>query len=96
MRYSFHPAADRELLEAFKYYEDRVERLGFDFLQEVERAVGFLLAYPEAAPRVTGEIRCYTLNRFPYSIIYRARKNRLRILAVANQSRRPFWIGRLG
>lgn len=96
MRYSFHPAANRELLEAFNHYEDQVEQLGFRFLQEVEKAVGLLLVYPEAAPRIAGEVRCYTLNRFPYSIIYRLRRDRLRILAIANQSRRPFyWIGRL-
>lgn len=97
MRYSFHPAADRELLEAFNYYENRVERLGYDFLNEVEEAVRFLLTYPEAAPRVAQEVRRYTLNRFPYSIFYRLRRGGLRILAVAHQSRRPFyWIGRLG
>lgn len=97
MRYSFHPAADRELLKAFNYYEDRVERLGYDFLSEVEDAVQFLLAHPEAAPRVAAEVRSYTMDRFSYSIIYRVRKDHLRILAVAHQSRRPFyWIGRLG
>lgn len=96
-RYIFHPAANRELLEAFNHYEDQVEGLGDDLLQEVERAIQLLLAYPEAAPRVTSEVRRYTLNRFPYSLIYRARKDRLRILAIAHQSRRPlYWIGRLG
>jgi plasmid stabilization system protein ParE len=97
MRYSFHPAADRELLEAFNYYEDRVESLGYGFLDEVEKAIQFLLAHPEAAPRVGAEVRSYTLDRFSYSLIYRIRRDRLRILAVAHQSRRPYyWIGRLG
>ena len=96
MRYSFHPAADRELLEAFNHYQDLGERLGYGFLDEVEEAVRFLLEYPEGAPRIKAEVRRYSLSRFPYSIFYRLRKDHLRILAVAHQSRRPFyWIGRL-
>src|SRR5262245_773667 len=97
MRYSFHPAADRELLRAFNHYQDLGERLGYRLLDEVESAIRLLLEYPEAAPRVMAEVRRYPLNRFPYSIFYRLRKDHLRILAVAHQSRRPlYWIGRLG
>lgn len=97
MQYRFHPAADRELFEAFNYYEDQVAGLGYDFMAEVEESVRFLLAYPDAAPQVAPGVRSRTLGRFPYSIIYyRVRKERLEILAVPHQSRRPFyWIGRL-
>lgn len=96
-QYRIHPAADRELFEAFNYYEDQVEGLGYDFMAEVEESVRFLLAYPDAAPQVAPGVRSRVLSRFPYSIIYyRVGKERLEILAVPHQSRRPFyWIGRL-
>lgn len=95
-RPSVHPAANRELLEAFDYYEDQVAGLGEAFLIQFEESVSFLMTHPEAAPQLTSEVRHHPLSRFPYSIIYRLLKGHLRILAVAHQRRRPFyWIGRL-
>ena len=94
-RVSFHVMAEQELHEAASYYD--VVRAGFGqvFVNEVERAVAQILAYPEAAPRVNRTVRKKLLRRFPYSIMYSASTEGIRVLAIANQKRRPFyWRGR--
>jgi plasmid stabilization system protein ParE len=71
MKPRFNPLAERELDDAFQYYEEHTPGLGERFLDEVEHALIFLRRHPEAAPRVLGSIRRFVLPLFPYSILYR-------------------------
>ena len=92
---SFHDLAKVELIEAAQYYEGKSPGLGTAFLAEAERAVAFALQHPEASPQVRGAIRQHLLRRFPYGLLYRVHRDRLRILAVMNLARRPaYWVGR--
>jgi len=92
---SFHAMAEQELNDAASYYNALRPGLGQAFLDEVERAVTHILAYPEAAPLVNRIVRKKLVRRFPYSMMYSIRFEDLRILAIAHQKRRPFyWRGR--
>lgn len=94
-RSSFHPLADQELNEAAGYYNSISPGLGLAFLDEVEHAVAMILEHPEAAPLVNRTIRRKLVRRFPYSVMYLVQSDTIRILAIANQKRRPFyWSGR--
>lgn len=88
---SFHPMAELEMNEAFEYYEKRVIGLGNTFINEVERAINSICRNPESAPTIKKPIHQKILWRFPYSIIYSVSLDAVRILAVANQKRRPFY-----
>ena len=88
---SIHEDADRELQEAAQYYESKVAGLGFAFLDEFERIVTLLRFSPESAPRIYKVVRRKIMRGFPYSIMYSYTGNSLRILAIANQKRRPFY-----
>jgi hypothetical protein len=88
---SFHEIAEAELLEAAHYYEAEVEGLGKAFLVEVERAINQIQERPEASPFVLEIIRRKIVCRFPYSVMYSNIDNTIRILAIANQKRRPFY-----
>lgn len=96
MKTRFNPLAERELDEAYQYYEDQTPGLGERFLDEVQHALILLRRHPEAAPKVLGSIRRFVLPLFPYSILYRPLKNGgLRIMAVGHQKRHPrYWVGR--
>ncbi len=98
MRITFHPAARRELREARGFYEKERERLGEEFLARIVEATDLIATHPKAAPEIVPQVRRCVVGRFPYSLIYTLlKKEHLSILAVAHQSRRPFyWIGRLG
>jgi hypothetical protein len=93
---AFHPAAAAEVLEAARFYEMRSPGLGADLLTEVERALGQIAASPEASPRVGRRTRRKLLWRFPYSLLFAADQDRLRVVALAHHKRRPFyWMKRL-
>lgn len=92
---SFAPEAREELFEAADYYESESPGLGASFLTTVDRALEQLRAFPESSPVARGTARIKALPRFPYSLIYSLRPDQIRILAVMNQTRRPFyWWGR--
>jgi len=93
---TFHEAASAEVNEAAKYYEERVSGLGLLFLAAVEEATEKVLANPEAFQLVGGEIRHKLIRRFPYSLLYVIEPDRIRVIAVAHQKRRPgYWSHRL-
>jgi hypothetical protein len=94
-RVSFTSGARRELFEAADFYNGGRPGLGAEFLTIVEQALTQLTEYPESAPVVRGRVRSKALRRFPYSLVYTVREDGLRILAVMNQKRQPFyWWGR--
>ncbi len=88
---SIHEIADLELNEAAQYYESKVTGLGFAFLSEVERVIEQIQNNPESAPRIRKAVRRKLLRGFPYSIMYSIVDDSIRILAIANQKRRPFY-----
>ena len=81
--------------EASAYYAQARLGLGESFLAEVQHAVDSLAASPLARMEVENGVRWWLVRRFPYSVIYLARVDHLRVLAIAHQKRRPFyWRGR--
>ena len=92
---SFHQLAEFELNDAAVFFEIERDGLGLRFLSALEAAVAHIQEYPEASPIIIQNIRRKVLRRFPYSIMYSIKPDRIRILAVANHKRRPFyWHGR--
>jgi len=94
-RVVYHDLAEQELNEAAQYYEGECPGLGVAFLGEVARAIDFIIEHSEGAPLVAGTVRRKLLRRFPYGLLYSVQPDTVRILAVMNQRRRPFyWIDR--
>ena len=94
-RVSFHELAEIELNDAAIYFENEKEGLGFRFLAAMQTAVTHIQEHPQASPIIIEDIRRKVLRRFPYSIFYSIKPDRIRILAVAGQRRRPlYWYGR--
>jgi len=98
MAYEFHPAAEAEYLESIAFLESKQSGAGVAFFYEFELKMKIVCANPElyrieCAP----DIRHANLNKFPYSIIiYRIKQNKIQILAVAHQRRKPlYWMDRL-
>jgi toxin ParE1/3/4 len=95
LRFVFHIAAERELNEAAVYYEKSSAGLGRSFLDDVERAIDQIKHYPESGYLLNQAIRRVLLRRFPYAVMYSVRRDEIKVLAIANLKRRPFyWRGR--
>jgi hypothetical protein len=94
-RASFHELAEFELNDAAAFFESKTAGLGVRFVSAVEKAVAEIEQHPQASPIIHQRIRRKLVRRFPYSIMFTIKPDHLRILAIANQKRRPFyWRGR--
>ncbi|MCZ7645726.1 MAG: type II toxin-antitoxin system RelE/ParE family toxin [Planctomycetota bacterium] len=88
----FHPDAEAELIEAARFYEQRLPGLGAEFLNEMDSAVASILEAPKRWRMVEKDIRRFPMRRFPYAIYYRIHGEVLRILVVKHHSRHPdYW-----
>ncbi|HWP38110.1 MAG TPA: type II toxin-antitoxin system RelE/ParE family toxin [Gemmatimonadales bacterium] len=65
MTAAFHPLAAAELTDAAVFYEGQAQGLGSDFLDEIERLVGLVSAYPDLGHPQPGDIRTIPARRFP-------------------------------
>jgi plasmid stabilization system protein ParE len=97
---SISEEAASEMVEAARWYETHRAGLGADFLEAVDQAVMRLAEMPRTGALVPGisdqAIRRRPVRRFPYHVVYLELPNRLQILAVAHDRRRPgYWMGRL-
>ena len=93
--------ADAEMAEAARWYESHRQGLGIEFLDAVDGAVTRIAETPRVGSMVPGvsdaSICRRPVRRFPYHVVYLELADRLQILAVAHDRRRPgYWVGRLG
>lgn len=88
--------AERELIDGALFYAREANaELGLAFIAEFERSLGVLCNYPRLGPVWRGTTRRFPLRRFPYTIIYLAKPEEVRVIALAHQNRRPgYWRGR--
>jgi plasmid stabilization system protein ParE len=95
MNYEFLPEADEEFREAARYYENEARGVGLAFISEVHRVISVVILHPRAAKKVRGTIRSKVLFHFPYCLLYSIESERILIVAVAHQKRRPtYWRNR--
>jgi plasmid stabilization system protein ParE len=92
VKYSFHPEAEAEFVQAIEYYEECEAGLGYDFAVEVYSAIERTMAYPKAWPIIEEDIRRSLVRRFPYGILYAEEDEELFIVAVMHLHRDPdYW-----
>lgn len=75
---SVGPEADRELTDSALYYAREANaELGLAFIATFERALDLLCSNPQLGAPWRNERRRFPLARFPYSIIYYIKLNRV-------------------
>ncbi len=96
MKYSFHPKAREELLEAISYFEECRSGLGLEFSMEVFSAVQRIIHFPSAWSKFSENTRRCLTNRFPFGIIYQIAGEEVVIVAVMQLNREPgYWKKRI-
>ena len=95
MNVRFVTPARQELDEAFVWYQQQADGLGYELLGEIDRVVRRLLHFPEACEVLVDDLRRAQVARFPYGVIYGVEGDTLVVVAVAHLHREPFyWIDR--
>ena len=91
MKIELLDAAEKDLLDGFKFYECQSEGLGHYFLDSLFSDIESLHLY---AGIHTLNFRYHRLlaKRFPFAIYYRAEKDLIRIYAVLDCRKNPAWI----
>ena len=96
MRYSFHPEARIELLDAVDYYDKCSLGLGLDFSEEIYSSIQQILRFPYAWSQSSKHTRRCLTKRFPFGIIYAIDENAIFVLAIMHLNRKPnYWHKRL-
>lgn len=91
----FHPEVARDIRESFVWYESQAKGLGDDFINELESAYETIAGLPGVWPLFKKGYRRYILTRFPFAVIYRQSYEKIYVVAVMHQSRKPdYWLKR--
>jgi plasmid stabilization system protein ParE len=94
--YTLLPIAEQELLDSARFYDQANPGTGDRFIDDFLKLMERLGRHPESASRISKRLRVGRLADFPYSIIYRLETERILVVAVGHQSRRPgYWKGRI-
>jgi plasmid stabilization system protein ParE len=92
MRYSFHPNAQRELLEAISYYRSCKPGLEIEFVEEIYSSIQRILRFPKAWSSLSIHTRRCLIKRFPFGIIYSEQEGEIVIIAIMQLNRKPgYW-----
>lgn len=89
LRPFFRKAARLEYNEAADWYESQRPGLGREFVTEIEAALQQAGEMPQRFPIMLLDTRCVRVRRFPYSIFFRVRSDRLIVLSVFHARRDP-------
>jgi len=71
------PAAARDIVGAYKWYEDQQPGLGEQFRAELHVAFALVQQFSEAGPAVHRDLRRLLVRRFPYALYYRVTETAL-------------------
>jgi len=96
MKVRFLKLAQLEVDDAVSWYESQSQGLGKKFLDDLDRTIRRIVAFPYASQEIDSDFRRCLLSRFPYGVIYRIEEDSIIIIAVAHLHRKPrYWIERL-
>jgi plasmid stabilization system protein ParE len=92
----FLTLAQQEIHEAVIWFNEQVDGMGMDFLDELARVVRLVKSFPLASTEVEAGVRKRLFARFPYSLIYGVEDRTIVVVAVAHSRRAPrYWLDRI-
>lgn len=83
------PEAEREIQDAFDWYEERSEGLGAEFLRAADACLASVRRSPGVYQKVHGEVHRALLRKFPYALFYLDREDAIIVLACFHVKRSP-------
>ena len=89
MRVYFISPADKELEDAFQYYEEQMHGLGDKFIEDFLYTVDLITRTPFAWRKISKNTRRINVKRFPYLILYIVEEPNVFITCVAHAHRDP-------
>jgi ParE toxin of type II toxin-antitoxin system, parDE len=83
-RYWLHEKVQTDFKDGFAWYEDKLEGLGYEFLDAIERKIAEIVYHPETfGSKGNPNYREALLDRFPFVIVYKIYKRKKEIFISA-------------
>ena len=90
------PEAERDLQDAYQWYEAQSASLGEDFADSIEAGIRFIADFPLTSPVIHKNVRRLLVKRFPYVILYFVEADIAVVIAIFHCKRDPkVWKRRL-
>lgn len=89
MNVVYHKLVQKDLDDAWGYYEDASEGLGDRFFDEFLAVIASIQRNPKSWPPTDKGRRVALFSRFPYKLLYRIEPERVKVLVVRHQKRSP-------
>jgi len=83
------PEAQVDIKDTAFWYEDQYVGLGIRFRDELRMTLGHIADNPLRFPMIEEDVRRALLHRFPYAVYFTSQPDRIAIIAVLHQHRRP-------
>jgi plasmid stabilization system protein ParE len=83
------PEVERDVREAYDWYEERRSGLGEEFLSCVDACIQTICRNPEMCAPVHAGYRRRLVRRFPYSVFYEYAGNTVMVYSIFHNSRDP-------
>jgi len=96
MKARFLPAAELELIKELAYYSKARPGAAENFQAAVETATQMVVRHPFGGALCFKETRAFRIKSFPFSLIYRATRDEVLVVAIAPHRRQPnYWASRV-
>ena len=94
MKVTLHPGAEKDIEEAAAFYEREGSAiLAARFVAEFKKLSWLLIEHPNiGSPRSRGR-RGFSMSVFPYTVIYRAGAEEIKVLVVKHDRKHPGYGG---
>lgn len=83
------PEAEREVQEAFNWYEERSEGLGLEFLRAADACLSGVQRNPSSYSIVHDQVRRALVRKFPYALFYLVKEDTIVVIACFHVKRSP-------
>lgn len=83
------PAAAADVEDGYRWYRDKRQELGLEFLAAVRSGINRILETPSGYPVLHRNTRRIRLKRFPYSLYYRIYSDAIVMVACMHGKRDP-------
>ena len=92
----FHPEVTNDIKGSYLWYEEQLQGLGNRFFNELEDSYTAIQNFPDTWANFQYGFKRYILNKFPFSILYKVTDEKIVVVAVMHNSRRPnYWLDRI-
>ena len=89
-------AAEADVAQAAKWYEEQQKGLGLRFVAKVNEALAAVHRYPLTFHPIRRHTRRVLLNPFDYKLVYTVKASKISVVAVVHNARSPrVWKERL-